>query len=84
MLPQLEFWREGCALVVDGARFTQAKIDGMRGAGGEYAELGDGVETPGNALLKKKVEPGSSPTAADAKPATEHSSGSDSDDELVE
>ena len=90
MVPQLEQWREGYGLVVDGARFTKARVDALRGgAGGDgYAKVGeadkDGTKEPAAAAADRKSVDPDSPLKADDKPLFEHSGGSDDDDDLVE
>lgn len=94
VLPHREFWIAGYGLVCDGAMFTRARVQRLRG--GEpstepqnppYESLGEGSER--TKALAGTQRDGSAGEADDEQPlvaanAARNSSGSDDDDELVE
>ena len=99
-LPHREFWTEASGLVIDGARFTKARIDEARGGGGggggggysdikEEAKLLGGTAKSGSESDvggKAKVDP-DSPLKTDDKPifgGGDNDSDNSDDDELVE
>jgi hypothetical protein len=91
MLPHQDFWRDGWGLVVDGVRFTRARIiDDAVGIGeGGYTEVSAEATAAtggaaGSAAAKKLVDPESplKDPSNDGKPLFDNNDSDD--DELVE
>ena len=88
MLPHQEFWRESWALVIDGVRFTNARVfSGVLGTSeGGYKQVA--AEAAGEDALAaaKKVDPDSplQHPSDGGKPLFENSEDDSEGDELVE
>jgi hypothetical protein len=80
-LPHREFWAAARGLVVDGARYTKARVDEARG-GGDAGYTGI-AEAEAKGETSKSVDP-DSPLRTDEKPVFGSDDDDDDDDELVE
>jgi hypothetical protein len=94
-LPHREFWIAGYGLVCDGAMFTLARVQELRGVepateseSQRYEPLGDGAEKAKALAGTSKRDDSTGSTEAEqalvAANAAKDSSGSDDDEDLVE